>query len=209
MVLKKDGLYDESMFGILQEDYQTQLDFSWKGMYGFNNTYGLAVRKEIADKYGLKTYSDLAPVSDLLTFGAEYDFFEREDGYTPLCEEYGFNFKRTVDMDIGLKYQAINQGKIDVMNVFTTDGQLEVSDITVLIDDRQFYPSYMCGTVVRNDVLKKHPELEDVLAKADGLITDRMMASMNWQVEAEGREPKDVAADFLREAGLLKEGQTE
>ncbi len=121
MVLKKDGLYDESMFGILQEDYQTQLDFSWKGMYGFNNTYGLAVRKEIADKYGLKTYSDLAPVSDLLTFGAEYDFFEREDGYTPLCEEYGFNFKRTVDMDIGLKYQAINQGKIDVMNVFTMD----------------------------------------------------------------------------------------
>ncbi len=79
----------------------------------------------------------------------------------------------------------------------------------MLIDDRQFYPSYMCGTVVRNDVLKKHPELEDVLAKADGLITDRMMASMNWQVEAEGREPKDVAADFLREAGLLKEGQTE
>lgn len=204
MVLKEDGLYDESMFSILQDRYQDELDMTWTGMYGFNNTYGLVVRTEIAEQYGLATYSDLAAVSSELTFGAEYDFFEREDGYDPLCETYGFAFKDTMDLDIGLKYQAINQKKIDVMNIFTTDGQLSVSDVTVLTDDLGFYPSYLCGNVVRNDILAANPELEEVFEKLEGLITDDVMADMNYQVETDGKEPRDVARDFLQEAELLK-----
>ena len=204
MVLKEESLYDESMFDLLQNSYQTDLDMSWIGMYGFNNTYGLVVRKEIADKYQLETYSDLAAVSSELIFGAEYDFFEREDGYDPLCEEYGLQFQNTVDLDIGLKYQAINEGNIDVMNIFTTDGQLSVSDVKVLVDDRQFYPSYMCGNVVRNEILETYPELEDVFLKLEGIITDDAMADMNYQVETDGKEPKDAASAFLQDAGLLK-----
>ena len=134
-VLKKDSLYDESMFDELQKGYDA-MDMSWVGMLGFNNTYGIAVTKEIADKYNLKTYSDLAEVSNKLTFGAEYDFFEREDGYKALCDTYGLNFKDTKDMDIGLKYNAINQKQVDVINIFTTDGQLSVYDIVVLEDDK-------------------------------------------------------------------------
>lgn len=112
MVLKKDGLYTEDLFDDLQKQYQKKYDMSWIGMYGFNDTYGLVVRKEIAEQYGLKTYSDLKNVSSQLVFGAEYDFFEREDGYDALCAAYGLNFKKTMDLDIGLKYQAINQGKL-------------------------------------------------------------------------------------------------
>ena len=103
MVLKEEGIYSESMFGRMKEQYKNDYDMEWLGMYGFNNTYGIAVRKEIADKYGLETYSDLQGVSDQLIFGAEYDFFEREDGYDALCETYGLNFKETMDLDIGLK----------------------------------------------------------------------------------------------------------
>ena len=113
-VLKKNSLYDESMFDELQKGYN-DMDMTWTGIIGFNNTYGIAVTKEIADKYNLKTYSDLASVSNELTFGAEYDFFEREDGYQALCDTYGLNFKDTKDMDIGLKYDAINQKQVDVM----------------------------------------------------------------------------------------------
>lgn len=204
MVLKKEGLYTEDMFSSLQEEYNDDYDMSWIGMYGFNNTYGLVVRKEIADKYNLKTYSDLKAVSDQLTFGAEYDFFEREDGYDALCAEYGFHFKKTMDMDIGLKYQAINQGKIDVMNIFTTDGQLSTSDVVVLVDDKQFYPSYMCGNIVRNEVMEQHPELEAVLQKLSGTITDSDMARMNYEVETLGREPRAVAKEFLAGKGLIK-----
>jgi len=204
MVLKKDGLYTEALFGELQTEYEESFDLCWTGMYGFNNTYGLVVRKEIADRYHLETYSDLAAVAEELTFGAEYDFFEREDGYDALCDAYSFHFKNTADMDIGLKYQAINEGKIDVMNIFTTDGQLSISDVTVLVDDKNFYPSYLCGNVVRQETLYEHPELETVLAKLDGVLADDAMAQMNYEVETEGKEPKDVAQAFLEANGLLE-----
>ena len=103
-------------------------------------------------------------------------------------------------MDIGLKYKAINQGKIDVMVIFTTDGQLSVSDVTVLKDDKQFYPSYLCGNVIRNEVLEKNPELK----KLEGKITDQDMAQMNYLVESKGQKPKEAARTFLTKKGLLK-----
>lgn len=106
-VLKEEGIYNEDLFTSLQQRYEDELSMEWVGMYGFNNTYGIVVRKEIADQYNLETYSDLQSVANQLTFGAEYDFFEREDGYDALCETYDLQFKDTMDMDIGLKYQAI------------------------------------------------------------------------------------------------------
>ena len=204
MVLKREGLYTEELFAEMEQEYEDTYSMQWVGMYGFNNTYGLVVRREIAEQYGLKTYSDLAAVSDQLIFGAEYDFFEREDGYDALCETYGLSFKETMDLDIGLKYQALNQGRIDVMVVFTTDGQLSASDVTVLEDDKQFYPSYLCGNVVRSEVIEEHPELTGVFEKVSGLISDSDMAQMNYQVETEGREPRDVAEEFLGTHGLLE-----
>lgn len=86
MVLKKEDLYTEDLFETMQEEYKNSFDMQWIGMYGFNNTYGLVVRCEIAEKYNLQTYSDLKAVSNQLVFGAEYDFFEREDGYDALCK---------------------------------------------------------------------------------------------------------------------------
>lgn len=202
-VLKEESLYDESMFAELQAGYD-EMDMTWTGMIGFNNTYGLVVTKEVAQKYNLKTYSDLAAVSEELIFGAEYDFFEREDGYDALCETYGLSFKDTMDLDIGLKYDAIRQKKIDVMNMFTTDGQLSASDVVVLEDDKGLYPSYVCGFVIRNEVLEKHPELQAVFDLMENGITDTEMAKMNYQVESEGKSPEEVAMDFLQEKGLLK-----
>ncbi len=204
MVLKETGLYDETMFDQLNQRYQQDYGMEWVGMYGFNNTYGLVVRKPIAERYHLQTYSDLARVSSELTFGAEYDFFEREDGYDALCEAYGMDFQATMDLDIGLKYQALAQGEIDVMVIFTTDGQLAVSDALVLQDDRGFYPSYRCGNIIRREVLQAHPELADVFARLEGLISDEDMAKMNYAVESEGREPRAVAEEFLQERGLME-----
>ena len=172
-------------------------------MYGFNNTYGLAVRKDIANKYNLKTYSDLARVSSQLILGGEYDFFGRQDGYSGLQRVYGMDFKDTKDMDIGLKYQAIESGHVDAMPIFTTDGQLSHASIVVLKDDKHLYPSYVCGNVVRIDVLKKHPELESVLLKLTNTITDQDMSYMNYEVESEGQKPHDVAERYLRIKGLL------
>lgn len=203
-VLKKTEYpSDEALEKELRKEYNEEYDLSWVGMYGFNNTYGLVVRKEIADQYKLKTYSDLASVANELSFGAEYDFFEREDGYNALCETYEFDFASEVDLDIGLKYQALDNKQIDVMVVFTTDGQLSKTEATLLEDDQHFYETYYIGSVVRNDTLEKYPELENVLLKLDNLISDSEMAEMNYQIEVENQDEKEVAKQFLLSKGLL------
>ena len=203
-VLKKEGSYDESKFDELQKEYKEKYNLEYVNLYGFNNTYGLAVNKDIAEKYNLKTYSDLATVSNNLIFGAEYDFFEREDGYKELQKVYNVDFKKKIDMDIGLKYQAMKDKKIDVMVIFTTDGQLAISDVVVLEDDKKMYPSYRAGTVVRSEILSKYPELKAVLEKLNNILDDKTMADLNYQVESEGKKPEDVAREYLQEKGLLE-----
>ena len=203
-VLKKEASYDESKFDELQKEYKEKYNLEYVNLYGFNNTYGLAVNKDIAEKYNLKTYSDLAKVSNNLIFGAEYDFFEREDGYKELQKVYNMNFKKQIDMDIGLKYQAMKDKKIDVMVIFTTDGQLAVSDVIVLEDDKKMYPSYRAGTVVRSEILSEYPELKPVLEKLNNILDDKTMADLNYQVESKGKKPEDVAREYLQEKGLLE-----
>ena len=203
-VLKKEASYGESKFDELQKEYKEKYNLEYVNLYGFNNTYGLAVNKDIAEKYNLKTYSDLAAVSNNLIFGAEYDFFEREDGYKELQKVYNMNFKKQIDMDIGLKYQAMKDKKIDVMVIFTTDGQLAISDVVVLEDDKKMYPSYRAGTVIRSEILSEYPELKPVLEKLNNILDDKTMADLNYQVESEGKKPEDVAREYLQEKGLLE-----
>ncbi len=203
-VLKKEGSYDESKFDELQKEYKEKYNLEYVNLYGFNNTYSLAINRDIAEKYNLKTYSDLAAVSNNLIFGAEYDFFEREDGYKELQKVYNVDFKKKIDMDIGLKYQAMKDKKIDVMVIFTTDGQLAISDVVVLEDDKKMYPSYRAGTVVRSEILSEYPELKVVLEKLNNILDDKTMADLNYQVESKGKKPEDVAREYLQEKGLLE-----
>lgn len=193
----------DEMYKKLKEQYKEQFDMDWVGLYGFNNTYTLAVKKEFAEKNNIETFSDLAALTPGLKFGAEYDFYEREDGYTPLCDTYGYKFASTQDIDIGLKYQAIDSDEVDVINAFTTDAQLKVHDLKTLKDDKDFFPSYHCGTIVRQEVLDAHPELRDVLMKLDGILTDDEMVELNFRVEEKKENEKDVAVDFLTQKGLL------
>lgn len=208
VVLKKDSILSpEELYRRLSYDYEKLYQLKWVAPYGFNNAYSLAVTDDNASRYGLKTYSDLTRHPNEFVFGAEYDFFEINDGYPALCNLYGMKFKKTRDMDIGLKYEAIKSGKIDVMNIFTTDGQLSGSNLTVLEDDKHFFPSYYCATVVREETLKAHPELEAVLWKMHNVLTDKEMAELNHQVDIAKRPEREVAAEFLKRKGLLRHEQ--
>lgn len=203
-VMKRDDVVDDdAMYQELQKSYH-DLGLTWTGLYGFNNTFALAVRGQVADQYGLNTYSDLAGVAGELTFGANPDFYEKADGFPALRDSYGMSFKSTSDIDIGLKYKALESGDIDVTNAFTTDAQLAVADVKVLEDDKRLFKNYFCGTVVREDTLGKYPELGPVLEKMNGLLTDQEMASMNYRVEVEQKDEREVAKEFLTEKGLLK-----
>ena len=204
VILKKDSLLPPGqLFSELQKEYSREYGLKWVAPYGFNNAYSLAVSNEMAKKYNLKTFSDLALYPDLFTFGAEYDFYEINDGYADLCAYYNLKFKKNLDMDIGLKYEAMKSGKIDVINIFTTDGQLSHANLTILKDDKHFFPSYYCATIVREETLKEHPELERILEKMNGILTDQEMADMNYKVDVEHRTEREVAVEFLKKKGLL------
>ena len=200
------GMDDEEMFQQLRQEYEEKFDMTWVGLYGFNNTFTIAVRGDVAEQYGLENTSDLAAVAGELTFGGNPDYVERADGFGALCETYGLEFGNVVDIDIGLKYQALAGGDIDVTNAFTTDAQLANpdTDLVTLADDKHLQVNYFCSTVVRRDALEKFPGLEDVLMQMDGLLTDQEMAALNYQVEVEGLDERDVAREFLTEKGLLE-----
>ena len=201
-----EGVDDEEMFTQLQQEYQENFGMTWVGMYGFNNTFTVAVRGDVAETYGLETTSDLAAVAGELTFGGNPDYIERADGFPALCETYGLDFGNVVDIDIGLKYQALASGDIDVTNAFTTDAQLANPDtqVVTLEDDKHLQVNYFCSTVVRQDALERFPGLEEALMQMDGILTDQEMASLNYQVEVEGLDEQDVARDFLVQKGLLE-----
>lgn len=204
-VLKETELLpNEELYPMLVKKYEEAYGLTWTGLYGFNNTYGIAVSKKLADRYHLKTYQDLASISSKLSFGAEYDYFERDDGYSVMAKANDFHFKKTIDLDIGLKYNALKKEEVDAIIVFTTDGQLSDPDITVLQDELHYFQDYYAGTVVRMETLKQYPQLQSILALLNNQISEADMARMNYEVESEKMDVEEVAHNFLLEKQLLE-----
>ena len=172
---------------------------------GFDNTYAIAVPQAVADQYGLETISDLVPVADQLTFGAEQGFFTLEGSmkYGPFTEFYGLNFRNPVSVDLGLKYAAVENGSFDVTVVYATDGLNRKAGLKILEDDKSFFPDYNGAFLVREDVLEKYPELEGILNQLAGEIPTEQMAELTYQVDVLGRTVDDVAREFLVSQGLL------
>lgn len=203
-VLKKEEMEknDDKLYEQLLTEYD-DLGLTWTGLYGFSNTYGLVVRQDTAEQYGLATYSDLAASSGELVFGGNPDYIELETGYPRLCAAYNMQFKDVVQMEIALKYEALKNNEVDVINAFTTDAQLAANDLVLLADDQIFFETFEAGTVVRKDTLEKYPGLQGVLEKMNGLITEDEMQQMNYEVEVNGREDREVAQEFLAGKGLV------
>lgn len=204
-VLKNELINDPTeLFMATKDAYAKEYDIAWSQLYGFNDTFGIAVKQELADTLDLATYSDLAAASGDLNLGAEYDFYERDDGYPGLQALYGFDFGETTELDIGLKYEAISSDQVDVINIFSTDGRLKAEGLVVLKDDLNFFPSYFAATLTRAETLEEYPELLAVLAMLNGQISDDEMTQMNYLVDIENQDPKDVAMDFLKAKGLYE-----
>lgn len=203
-VLKEDPISDANvLYETVKAAYDSEMDLHWSGLYGFNNTYGIAVVKEVAEQYGLRTVSDLAKVSSNLTFAANPDFLERDDGFPGLVAAYGLSFGDIKEIDIGLRYEAVKSDDVDVITVFSTDGRLQSEPVVVLEDDASYFTSYHAATIIRNETLKKYPELDGVLERLTGKISNAEMIEMNYLVEIEKEDPKQVAKDFLTRKGLL------
>ncbi len=184
--------------------FDEQFGIRWLEPLGLNNTYTISVSDAVYQEYGIETFSDLAEISENLIFGAEHEFFDRQDGYDGLTAAYNMTFKGDPQkMNISLKYQAIGNGDIDVTDSFATDGEIIQYNLHVLKDDKGFFPPYYASPIIRNDTLEAHPELEEILNLLAGMIDDDTMIELNYKVSVQGQEADAVAAAFLQERGLI------
>jgi osmoprotectant transport system substrate-binding protein len=161
-----------------------------------NNTYNMVVRPETAAQYKLETLSDLAKVAKDLKLGAGPEFRDRKDGLPGLKDKYGIVFKEDLQMAIGLRYQALSNKQIDVVNGYSTDGMISALKLKRLADDKNLWPPYYLVPVVRKDALDANPRIAEVLNQVSAQLSEAAMAEMNYKVDGDKEEPKDVARAF-------------
>lgn len=202
-LLKASGLKDpDAIYQYCVDEFAKQ-GITWLNPMGFNNTYAFAVKPELAEKYNLKTYSDLVGVAEKLRVGEQADFFNRPDGMPGITKTYGFSFKEEVSMDPGLKYIAVDEGKIDVAVAYTTDGLLKKFGLKVLTDDKNFFPPYDSVPIMKTEFADSHPEIVKVLKKLNKNFSEEDFQNYNYQVDVLGYPEKKVAEDALKAKGLI------
>ena len=194
----------DEVYNTVKDTYAQKFDVAVLEPTSFNNTYALVMEKDEASKLGVKTVSDLSQKANQLTLGVDLEFAERGDGLPGLQETYGgFNFEKVVTLEPGLLYAGLEEGEIDVTSGYGTDGQVAAYDLLVLEDDKNFWPPYPAAAFVRQAVLDEHPEVGDRLNQIAEKLDSETMSRLNWEVAGNGREPTEVAREFLEQNGLL------
>jgi glycine betaine/choline ABC-type transport system substrate-binding protein len=192
-----------SVYRLVRDAYADRFDLLWGDPLGFNNTFAIIVRGEDARRLGLRTISDVALHAPGWRPGFGYEFMERPDGYRGLIETYGLTFGEVPrTMELGLIYRALKEDQVDLVAGNSTDGVIEALDLTVLVDDRGYFPPYEAGWVVRRETLRRHTGLEAALREMNGRIPESLMRRMNHAVDGRGRGLAEVALEMRREAGL-------
>jgi len=190
---------------LVRGEYQARFGLEWMDPLGFNNTFAMVIRGDDARKHKVASLSDAARYASGWKLGVGYEFQQRPDGLVGLLKTYKLPLQGSPQtMDLGLLYKALEQGQVSMVAGNATDGQLSVLDVVVLQDDQRYFPTYDCSVVVRADILKEHPPLRQALSELAGRITDRTMRKLNYQVDGEHLPLRDVAEQFLREAGLRR-----
>ncbi|EJN04952.1 glycine betaine ABC transporter substrate-binding protein [Phyllobacterium sp. YR531] len=189
-----DKIYKE-----VKDFYEKNLQLTLLEPTKINNGYAIITLPATAEKYKLKTLTDLGPASKELSFGAEGGFGERKDGLPGLKQTYGIEFKDfRIFAKLGIRYSALTSGNIDVSYGFSTDWQIADSKLVVLDDDKHLFPPYYLVPVVRQDTLAKNPKIAEVLNKISPLLNNENMRDLNAAVERDKKEPKEVAEEFLK-----------
>ena len=190
----------------LSTDEQLRAELAQMGLamsepIGFNNTYAIGVMPETAERYGLKTISDLRAHPEL-RLGFTNEFLERRDGWRALREAYELPHKDVRGIDHDLAYTALRSGALDAKELYATDAKIESMGLIVLEDDLAFFPPYNAVWVYRADLPERLPQAMRAIESLTGILDERAMAGLNAQVENEGRTEAQVALNYFDNAGL-------
>ncbi len=165
---------------------------------GFSNTFAILVRNEDAERLGLSTISDAVAHAREWRAGFSYEFLEREDGFPGFSKAYGLEMSRPPRlMDLGLVYRTLRDGQIDLAVGNSTDGLIDALNLSMLEDDRGFFPPYEAVPVVRRETLSRHPEIAKALAELSGSINETEIRKLNYAIAGEHRNLKEVVRQFL------------
>lgn len=194
-------LGQQETYDYVKRAFEQQYGITWLDEIGWNNTYVLSATAETVEKLGVSTISDLVSHAGDMTMGCDNEFLGRSDGLPGLKQAYGISFKEELPMDQGLTYAALRDGEIDINVSFSTDGRIAKFNLVNLEDDKNFFPPYYVAPIVKMDYVQEHPAVIDALEMLHNQFTDEDMQRYNLAVD-EGGDPKEVAAQALRDKGL-------
>jgi glycine betaine/choline ABC-type transport system substrate-binding protein len=197
-VLKQKPVNDPAQaLSIVRRGY-APLGLEWLDPLGFENTFAMVIRNES----GVTTLSDAARAQPW-KIGAGYEFVHREDGLPGMRRIYGLQLSGAPKtMDLGLLYQALAKHQVDMAAGNSTDGLLAVLPVTVLKDDRRYFPPYECALVLREAAARQFPALRPALIELSGKISSDTMRRLNYELDGKHRPAREIARDFLRSVGL-------
>jgi osmoprotectant transport system permease protein len=172
--------------------------------FGFENTFALLMRREQAERLGIRKISDLRPHLGQIRPGFGPEFMNRPDGYPGLIRAYGLEFAHAPrEMDRNLLYQALANNSLDLAAGDSTDGRIAAFNLVQLDDDRRYFPPYEAVPLVREETLERFPQLRDVLNLLGGKIDAVAMRQLNREVDEQKKDPEEVARSFLRRVAML------
>ncbi|MGP6140459.1 MULTISPECIES: osmoprotectant ABC transporter substrate-binding protein [unclassified Jeotgalibaca] len=205
--LGMDPITDPDLaFETVVKGFDEKFNQVWFPSFGFANTYAFLVTKDFSKEYNVTKVSDLAQHAESLTAGVDNSWMEREgDGYDAFRDLYGFDFGTVYPMQIGLVYDALEAGSMDVVLGYSTDGRIASYDLVVLEDDLHLFPPYDASPVASQDILEQYPELETVLLRMQDILTDETMQQLNYEVDNNLIEPQRAAYQFLEENNYFEE----
>ncbi len=193
----------EAVYQRVKSEYAQRFNLSVGEPFGFNDTFAIEIRGEDARRLGLKTISQAAAYAPQWRAGFGYEFMERPDGYKGLAATYGLRFAAPPRiMDLGLLPRALKDKQIDLAAGNTTDGLIPALDLFVLEDDKHYFPPYEAVPIIREQTLAEHPEVKQALNELAGKISDPEMRRLNYEVDGQKRDVKEVVREFLRGKGL-------
>jgi osmoprotectant transport system substrate-binding protein len=193
----------QEVYNRVKAEYARRFNLALGLPLGFNDTFAIEIRGEDARRLGLKTISQAASYAPQWLPGFGYEFMERPDGYKGLAATYGLRFAESPRvMDLGLMTRALKDKQIDLAAGNTTDGLIPAFDLFVLEDDRHYFPPYEAVPIMREEVLQRHPEVAQAVNELAGKISDDDMRQLNYAVDGQHHDVKQVVREFLHNKGL-------
>jgi glycine betaine/choline ABC-type transport system substrate-binding protein len=187
----------------VKSEYERRFHLTLGPAFGFNDTFAIEIRGDEARRLNLQTLSQAAKFTPQWRPGFGYEFMERPDGYKGLVATYGLHFAAAPRiMDLGLLTRALKEHQVDLIAGNMTDGLIPALDLFVLADDKHYFPPYEAVPVIRQQTLTEHPEIRAALDSLGGKISDEEMRRLNYEVDGQKRDVKEVVRELLRSKGL-------